>query len=462
MISQLNLSLSKNETTGTVLGVAVPSCQALAVNAPSGVTVNLYRMPQVTTGTASFSGGITGPHYDPLIPVAQTGGTVCAADKFVWADISVSTSVAPGLYNFTIGDLPVSLTVWNLTIPAKAAMPVYIQVEAYKLLSAHGLSSSSNVSVEAPLVQAYADAMRAHRIEPIEHRIVDPAASGTSMNLDNFSAYGGSFRQLVMNGATAPVCAIAPSSIGSSWSSAASLQAWENSIKAEAGLKDAWAYITDEPSDLAGTVTRAKLVKANAPSMKVMVTHEPTEALIGVIDHFTPVFEYFKVAGHFSDYSRTPGYWLYGSCMSHGSCGNGTPRNLTGTPDLMLDEPDVFGRAFPLVAYSLGAGAALYYDATYSLGSAWTNQYYFGGNGDGNLLYPGVSGQRGFTSNQPVSSIRMKAIRQGQYDIEYVKMAKAAGLSTNLSTLVPNQFNWSRKNSDYQAMHDSIGNSLSR
>jgi hypothetical protein len=194
------------------------------------------------------------------------------------------------------------------------------------------------------------------------------------------------------------------------------------------------------------------------------VTHEPTSALHGLIDHFVTVVENFQVAGHGQDYSQAPNYWIYGSCMSHGSCSNGTLGNLTGTPDLMLDENDVNPRAFPLVAYMAGAQAALYFSAMqqYSSHDVWSTQYDFGGNGDGQLLYPGISGTMGFTQDEPVMSIRTKAMRQGEYDIEYLNLAKQAGLSTNAATLIPNQFNWSRNNSDYEALRQFIGNTLGK
>ncbi|MBI3542869.1 MAG: DUF4091 domain-containing protein, partial [Deltaproteobacteria bacterium] len=254
-----------------------------------------------------------------------------------------------------------------------------------------------------------------------------------------------------------------PSGIGYAWATQQQLQGWEKAILAEPGLKNAWAYVTDEPSDMSGTAARAQLVRQYAPHLQTMVTTEPNSTLLGLIDHFVVVFEWFKQSGHWQDYSQAPNYWLYGSCMSHGSCTNSTTGHLTRTPDMMLDEPDVNGRAFSLVAYSMGAQAALYYNSTEAFGQLdpWTSQYLFGGNGDGTLLYPGISGQHGLTSNQAVASIRMKAMRQGQYDVEYFKWASSAGLAASVKSIVPDQFNWSRNNGDYDNLRQQIGNALS-
>jgi hypothetical protein len=465
MAGSLAVSLSRNETTGVVLGVSTSSCQTVQVTgAPAGVTVSLFHMPTMTTTQPSSTTAILGKQYDPLVPLYTTSNQVCATDTFVWADISVASTVAAGTYTFNIQDLPVTLTVWNLTMPTNPTMPIYIPFIPYTTLAGHGLPGSSSVAVEASLAASYLSALRAHRIEPIEQMIAYPPinSNGVGVNLDQYSAYGASFRQTELTGNIAPVCMQVTSPIGASWASPALLAAWEQSYATEPGLANAWAYVTDEPSDLTGLATRAQLVRTYAPHIKTMVTHEPTTALLPLIDHFTTVYEYFKTAGHWMDYTQAPGYWLYGSCMSHGSCGGGTGR-LTGSPDLMLDEPDVMGRAFALVGYANGAQAELYYASTQAYGSMnpWVTQYQFAGNGDGNLFYPGIAGQMGFTDQEAVASIRLKAMRQGQYDIEYVNMAKAAGLSTNFMTLVPDQFKWSRNNSDYDAMRMAIGNALS-
>jgi hypothetical protein len=476
--NSLSLSVAQNETTGRVLSVQVKSCEVLAITAPTGVNVSLFHMPKVTTTTPSFSGALIGAHYDPLVPISTTSSQICPTESWIWADIGVAAGTAPGNYSFKIGDLPVSLKVLAFAMPSEATMPMYVGLNTYTTLAAHNLPSSSSVSVQGPLAMTYINQLRAHRIEPQGQMIANPAVNSSgSMNLDNWSTSDASFRETEMTGALAPVCMANPTNVASSWLSTQTLQAWENSSKIESTLAGFWAYITDEPNStyaaannydpgFAGTIARAKLVRANAPNLKTMVTSEPETALLGLIDHFTVVFEYFMQPGHWTDYSEAPGYWIYGACMSHGSCSNGTTGAPTGAPDLMLDQNDVHGRLFPLTAYALGAQAALYYAANYDYGvtNPWTNQYEFGGNGDGNLIYPGAldpasgvsQGGYTFTTDTAVASIRMKAIRQGQFDIEYLNLAKQKGLSTNLSTLVPNQFTWSRNNADYEAMRQAI------
>jgi hypothetical protein len=158
----------------------------------------------------------------------------------------------------------------------------------------------------------------------------------------------------------------------------------------------------------------------------------------------------------------TPGsvpspFWLYVSCMSHGSCGGTTPGNLTGHPDFMLDETATNEIAFPLTLKQAGASGGLYYDTMYAYttggNNPWTTQYYFGGNGDGNLMYPGKVGLYGLTVDTAVASVRMKMLRAGSYLVDY---ATLTGTPIPAS-LVSSVTGWSKNAADYQAFKTQMG-----
>src|SRR6185312_13570454 len=63
----------------------------------------------------------------------------------------------------------------------------------------------------------------------------------------------------------------------------------------------------------------------------------------------------------------------------------------------------------------------------FTRGDAWTNQYYFGGHGDGTLFYPGTPAKIGGTTQIPIASLRLGMIREGQEDYEYFKALADAG-----------------------------------
>ncbi len=113
----------------------------------------------------------------------------------------------------------------------------------------------------------------------------------------------------------------------------------------------------------------------------------------------------------------------------------------------MIDAPATQNRAMEWQAWREKVSGELYYDTSYafSRGDAWTNQYYFYGNGDGTLFYPGTPAKIGGTSQIPIASLRLKMIREGQEDYEYLKLlsdsgdptmadAEAAGLSPDAYT----------------------------
>ena len=79
------------------------------------------------------------------------------------------------------------------------------------------------------------------------------------------------------------------------------------------------------------------------------------------------------------------------------------------------------------MSWLYGVSGVLYYMIDLHLPSAWTNVYDFGGNGDGTLLYPGKPSVIGGVTDIPVASIRLKMIRDGFEDYEYMKLVSDLG-----------------------------------
>lgn len=431
--SSAAISIARAEIGSRIAHFGGSACKALSLQVPTGLSVQIYKMESLTTTQPSHKGAILGKHYDALVPTTSA----CPGD-WLWIDVAASESLAAGLYDVRIGGAQIEVTISSIVMPIRPTMPLYVGLGSYALIKGHKLPADTGVSVQGPLTKAYVDMFRAHRIEPQGQYIVNPPlkTDGT-LDFDQWSTSNASFRQLVISGAIAPIMVRSPAATSSTWASAAQLQGWQKAIVADPDLAGAWTYITDEPTDYAGVATRAQFVRTNAPALKIMVTTEPRTELLTLVDHFAPVFEFFKSTGRWQDYTKAPNFFLYGSCMSHGACVNGQVGTLTGTPDLMLDEATIFARMFPVVSYVAGAKAALYYNSVEAYGKLdpWVNQYQFAGNGDGQLVYPGIAGERGFISNQPVSSIRMKMLRQGMFDIEYLKRLPIADVKAVLGDL---------------------------
>ena len=58
--------------------------------------------------------------------------------------------------------------------------------------------------------------------------------------------------------------------------------------------------------------------------------------------------------------------------------------------------------------------------------TSWEVQWLAGGNGDGSLTYPGRPDRIGGTSTIPIASLRLKQIRDGLQDLEYMYLLEDA------------------------------------
>jgi len=122
--------------------------------------------------------------------------------------------------------------------------------------------------------------------------------------------------------------------------------------------------------------------------------------------------------------------WWYHACGNHG-CGG----SETGYPSPMADLPAIYSRAFEWLTYQYQIGYAapgpqtqLYFDTVYAYQFAtndpWKNIYYFTGNGDGTFFYPGRPDKIGGTKHIPIPSIRLKMLREGIEDYEYLTLVE--------------------------------------
>ena len=119
--------------------------------------------------------------------------------------------------------------------------------------------------------------------------------------------------------------------------------------------------------------------------------------------------------------------WWYQSCLSHG-CFIVGGDYFTGWPSLVVDTSAVQNRSQGMLSWLYGVTGILYYTIDLHLDRAWNGDLYdFGGNGDGTLLYPGQPSVIGGQTDIPVASIRLKMLREGLEDYEYMKLVSDLG-----------------------------------
>jgi hypothetical protein len=135
----------------------------------------------------------------------------------------------------------------------------------------------------------------------------------------------------------------------------------------------------------------------------------------------------------------------------------------------MIDAPATAHRVLPWLAWRLGIEGELYFNTVEAYnGEAdpWRDVYLFGGNGDGTLFYPGTPRRIGGRSHVPVESLRLKVIRDGLEDYEYLVLAAEQGLrpfAVERSAAVAHRVDqWQRDPEAYYAARAAIARQLAQ
>ena len=253
----------------------------------------------------------------------------------------------------------------------------------------------------------------------------------------------------------------------------AKLQAWAGFARAQGDWFDRTVFYTeDEPDWKTGGWDRAirwaNVAHAADPGFKVLLTapidtyasHAGTAS--GVANVIAPVIDFLDNRAGSTHYgNQRPSYdaflafdprnelWAYQSCDSH-SCTSTSDPSVYGWPSLVVDSTAVAARAEPWMHYIYRVTGLHYFDSVFHLAEAWdmNGMTDLTGNGDGTLLYPGtptsISGGSsqgiGGTTHIPLASTRLKALRDGLEDYEYLKLCEAAGGSTTATNVARTLF----------------------
>jgi hypothetical protein len=135
----------------------------------------------------------------------------------------------------------------------------------------------------------------------------------------------------------------------------------------------------------------------------------------------------------------------------------------------MIDASPVGNRIFQWFAWKDGIEGELYFNMDESFGRGpdpWETQLLFGGNGDGTLFYPGKPSRIGGDTDIPIESIRLKLIREGLEDYEYLRLCEQAGLkelATRVATsMAPSLYQWDHRPESLYAYRRQMGEALSQ
>jgi hypothetical protein len=135
----------------------------------------------------------------------------------------------------------------------------------------------------------------------------------------------------------------------------------------------------------------------------------------------------------------------------------------------MIDAPGTANRVMQWVAWKFRMEGELYYSMNEAYGQdndPWENVRLFGGNGDGTLFYPGRPSRIGGQSDIPIESIRLKLIREGMEDYEYLALlAKLDGRQSAdryADRIVKAPYLWESRPEVFLKVRQELGESLDR
>jgi hypothetical protein len=434
---------------------------ASALTGPDGAEIaapRLYRESLLNLTRASAPDGATGKFPDALVPdvdeIANERRNAFPFDtrgpesRALWAEVFVPPGAAPGLYRGDVrvdyggrsATIAVELTVWAFDLPSTATLRSAFGLSWGSLPAGHGISAS-DAAAFAILRARYGRLALDHRLTISRHD------DGSWADLAHFDRYYGPLMDGTAETRLEGARLTAVEYLGN-LEDTANMARWASHYRAREGwFERLFQYTCDEPpyqgcgwSDIA---RRAQAAKAADPELRTLVTTTIQEADANgasqLLDLVVPVVNFVddKSGGYagnqrwkydpFLESDSLNEVWMYQSCMSHG-CG-GSSAYFTGWPSYMVDASAVRNRAMQWLAFKYEATGELYWDTTYAYlsGDPWTSVWEFDGNGDGTLFYPGTPAKIGGTTHVPVASIRLKMIREGMEDYEYLSLLAALG-----------------------------------
>ncbi|MBM7113937.1 DUF4091 domain-containing protein [Archangium primigenium] len=432
-----------------------------------GADLTLYRQDFVTTRRASVPDESVGRWPDALVPdVDEIAGEARNAFPFdvparearaLWIDVHVPLDAPPGDYQGTVKvtgdgvheDVAVRLTVVDAVLPSTPSLATAFLAWPPHLCRAHfgGRTDCSPQELE-PLLSRYQRMALEHRITLSSAFPRVPGASGR-WDMPDLAAFDATWGPFLDGTAPSRLPGARMTSIeylGEYTPQA--LTDFVSHFRERGWLSRAYAYVGDEPpygNSWDEIRQNLSVVNQAAPELRTLLTTSiqdlKAQHLEDELDLIAPLVNYMDGAEppylgdqreQYTGYLATPErtLWMYQSCMSHG-CAYGTnaPENKPGSgwPSYMLDRSAAKARAMEWATFLEGATGELYYQTVGMLASAWEDQFRFNGNGDGTLFYPGTVQRIGGDTQVPVASLRLKLIRLGVQDYEWLKMVSDAG-----------------------------------
>jgi hypothetical protein len=459
--------------------------------------VHIYLEQYVSVRLASSSEGHAGDWPDALVPrVDEFAHERRNAFPFalrrgrnqpLWVEIYVPPDAQPGDYegaaNVMVAGavqtaIPIRLTVWDFALPSTSTLRTAFGFSGVTALKQHRGGYTTDADLYE-ITRSYARAALLHRVSLYGGSMVPPpfsrSAGGVRVDWKDYDAEVGPLLDGTALGADDPLPGArataveirTPRSAASDETKVAYWREWSLHFKEKGWYGRLYHYLWDEPAarDQEAVVRQGLLMRQADPKIPSLVTTALDPLLAPVVGIWCPLINCFEGRPEFPPYcpavvtrkSYEPELaagkrlWWYQSCASHGCTGRGGAY-FTGWPSYVIDAPATAHRIMPWIAWKYGIEGELYFNVNDSYvreADPWQETYAHGGNGDGTLFYPGTPARIGGTRDIPIESIRLKLVREGLEDHEYLALLERAGdraaAAEAANRIVSNAYTWERR-----------------
>ncbi|MBI4471810.1 MAG: DUF4091 domain-containing protein [Acidobacteria bacterium] len=482
-----------------------------AVLSRENATVYLEKF--VDLSKPSSIAGSTGEWPDPLVPkIDRYAAERRNAFPFelsnrrnqpIWIELYIPLSTRPGKYRGNLTALinkradivvPVEIEVWNFALPSTSSFTTTFGFSGIAALHQHFNGYTTDDDLYA-LTYLYRKAALWHRLSIHGGSMSPPgfrfAGEGLQMDWTKIDAEVGPFldgtvfdHDEPLFGAKATSVEIRPADkLKSDEALVLFWREYARHFREKGWFDRLFHYLWDEPTaDNQELVRRGRLLHEADPELKNLVTFPLNPAWIGVIDVWVPLLNCFLDKPEFPQFcsttvsrdayareiARKRMLWWYQSCASHG-CSFVGREYFRGWPTYVIDASSVSNRIMPWMAWKYDIRGELYYNINEPAGKPydpWRNVSRFGGNGDGVFVYPGRPNVIGGRTHIPIESIRLKLIRDGLEDYEYLTLlSRSAGTgaaSVFLDKLIVNLYTYETDTGEFYSVRYKLGQELQR
>lgn len=480
----------------------------------SAENITVYREGYLNLQKPSSVEGEPGEWPDPLIPrvdryVRERRNAfpfTLGSDRNqpLWVEVYVPTNAAPGDYTGTLRisaagipdvQVPIHLTVWGFTLPSTSSLPNTFGFNGVGALKQHRGRYTNDEDLYQ-LTNIYAKAALLHRISIHGGSMVPPAfsAEGAGLRVDwtKYDAEVGPFLDGTVFSESEPLPGAKATSAEVRTHSGLDTDVkkvlywgqWLKHFRDKGWADRLFHYLWDEPSprDFPQVVARGLLARQADPGLRVLVTVPLREQLLNVVDIWTPLINCFlskpgfppfcepdvPFGGYEREVQRGKSVWWYQSCGSHG-CNVVGGEYFRGWPSYVIDVPAMANRIMEWLSWKYQIHGELYYNMNEAFSSdmdPWADVYLHGGNGDGTLFYPGRPDKIGGATDIPVESIRLKLIREGFEDYEYLAMLAGMGApdfsNQSVWKIVQEPYQWEKNPEVLYEVRREMGETLNR